>query len=493
MGKDTLNIASAFLSAEQVDPEKIGIVEAKTERVYSFAQLKKKANQYAWFLKDAGVKPGDRVMLMVTPSADFICLTFALFMVGAPVILIDPGMGYKNLLRCVDSVKPKIFIGVPKARIFVELFRSYFSSLSLKMCCGNGLGMLGPNIKANASDYPSEAFPFYRPRMTDLAAIIFTTGSTGPPKGVRYEHDIFSAQLNHISTYYGIGAQDIDQPAFPLFGLFSICLGATVVIPDMDATKPAQVDPVKFVHSIQKWRVSYSFGSPALWNVVSNYCLKYSIRLSSVKKVLMAGAPVPGELIERVQKIISDEASVHTPYGATESLPIVSIEGHEITKKTWEKTQSGCGTCVGRPLPGIKIAVISMSDEIIEELDPTMLLDRFEIGEIIVKGDVVTRGYDNNKEENKRSKINENGQIWHRMGDVGYIDDEQRLWFCGRKAHSIQASEGKCIQYPVRQSSIITQIYCAVHWLGYQKLMVLKDLLLFSKKTKSVAGRTGKF
>jgi len=254
---------------------------------------------------------------------------------------------------------------------------------------------------------------------------------------VRYEHSIFQAQLKLIRDYYRIGPEDIDQPAFPLFALFSAGLGACSVIPEMNPAKPAGVDPGKFVKTIRTYGVTYSFGSPAIWNVVSRYCLEQKIKLESVKKILMAGAPVPGELLARTAAILPDEAEIHTPYGATESLPIASITAREILADTWEKTRTGKGVCVGKPLPSITIKIIKISDGPIENWTDSLLLPDYETGEIVVKGPLVTKSYDNNDRENQLAKIADGHQFWHRMGDLGYFDAKGRLWFCGRKGHRV--------------------------------------------------------
>jgi acyl-CoA synthetase (AMP-forming)/AMP-acid ligase II len=281
----------------------------------------------------------------------------------------------------------------------------------------------------------------------DLAAIIFTTGSTGPPKGVQYTHSIFAKQLELIREYYKIGPDDIDQPAFPLFALFSIALGACAVIPQMNPAKPAQVNPAKFIKTILDHRVTYSFGSPAIWNVVSHYCLNKRINLP-LKKVLMAGAPVSGELVTRVKSILTPGAEVHTPYGATESLPVSSITGTEIVENTWPETRKGKGTCVGKPLPGIDIQIIVPSDSAISTWDDVEILDPYKIGEIVVRGDVVTKAYDHNDKENLISKIKEADSFWHRIGDMGYFDSKGRLWFCGRKAHRVITSDATMFTIP---------------------------------------------
>jgi len=349
-------------------------------------------------------------------------------------------MGYKNLLKCIGQVKPEVFIGIPRAHLFRRIFPAPFRTVRLSVCIGFAFGLFGQSLSAEkAARSASHKTPFQVAAVQpdDLAAILFTTGSTGPPKGVRYDHAVFQAQLRLIREYYKIGPDDIDQPAFPLFALFSTGLGACSVIPEMDASKPAQVDPAKFVKTIQDNKVTYSFGSPAIWNVVSRYCRERKITLASVKKILMAGAPVPGELLQRTLAILSADAEIHTPYGATESLPIASITAREILADTWDKTRQGMGVCVGRPLPSITIRIIKISDLPIPDWDDDLLQPEYETGEIVVKGPVVTRGYENNEPENQLAKIEDGSEFWHRMGDLGYFDDKGRLWFCGRKGHRV--------------------------------------------------------
>lgn len=438
------NIAATLSRSAGELGSKTGLIEACSGNKVTFAELDRRSDSYARLLCAKGIAAGDRVMLMVKPSADFICLSFALFKIGAPVILIDPGMGYKNLLRCIEGVRPVGFIGIPKAHLFKSFFKKTFASVVHSFCCGTSLGFFGPDIskQANHKD-ENEKYPIYDAKEDDLAAIIFTTGSTGPPKGVRYEHSIFQAQLRLIHDYYGIGPGQIDQPAFPLFALFSTALGATAVIPDMDPTRPAKVDPDRFIASIEKYGVTYSFGSPAIWNVIAKSCGKHDNRLKTLTKVLMAGAPISGGLIIRMQEVLPLAARIHTPYGATESLPIVSIEGREITEQTWKLSQQGKGTCVGRPLPGVEIKILPISDSVIPILRSEDFLEAGAIGEIIVRGDVVTRSYENNETENSLAKIADGDSLWHRMGDVGYLDGEGRLWFCGRRAHRVVTGKKK--------------------------------------------------
>ncbi len=436
------NIAASLVEASRRTPDEAALI-AKTKmgwRSWTFSEILANVAFYADFLKGQGIGQGDRVMLMVMPSMEFICLSFALFALGAVVILIDPGMGYRNLLRCIASVKPSVLVAIPQAQLFCRLFRKPFRTVRRRICVGSALGLLGVELPRPSSGQELSMIPT---RADDPAAIIFTTGSTGPPKGVRYEHRIFKAQLQQIRDYYRIGAGDVDQPAFPLFALFSIALGASAVIPDMDPTRPAKVNPQRFIETIDRYRVTYSFGSPAIWNVVGRYCEAEGLQLNSLKKVLMAGAPVSGALIERLQAILPAEAEIHIPYGATESLPIVSITGREVLAETWALTRQGKGVCVGRPLPGIEVRVIPATDAPIASMSANIRdLPAGEVGEIIVRGPVVTAAYDNNDSENRLAKILDREGFWHRLGDLGYLDASGRLWFCGRKAHRVTTANG---------------------------------------------------
>jgi acyl-coenzyme A synthetase/AMP-(fatty) acid ligase len=436
------NIAGALHKVAAQQPDQVALVTGRDGRYlqWNFKELETNSNRYAVALKALEVERGDRVMLMVRPSMEFICLTFALFKIGAVVILIDPGMGYKNLLRCIASVQPLVLIGIPQVQLFSRLFRKPFKTVKTRICVGTSFGLLGKTLEAATRDIGTEFAPVTTAE-DELAAIIFTTGSTGPPKGVQYSHGTFSSQLKLIRDYYNIGPGDVDQPGFPLFALFATALGATAVIPDMDPTRPAQVDPAKFIRSLIDWKVTYSFGSPAIWNVVSNYCLERDITLP-VRKILMAGAPVSGELIKRVQRIMPPKGEIHTPYGATECLPLASIIGQEILEHAWHQTRLGRGTCVGRPLPGMTITIMQPVDGPLADWTDAVVLPKGEIGEIVAQGPVVTKAYDHNEQETRQAKIADGSSIRHRMGDMGYLDTKGRLWFCGRKAHRVLTAKG---------------------------------------------------
>ncbi len=406
----------------------------------TFAQLSRDVNAYAAGLAHVGVTPGMKVSLMVMPGLEFLPLTLALFTIGATPVLIDPGMGKSNLLNCIQGVAPEAFIGIPKAQLAKLLFPKYFKSVTINVTIGRKLFWGGHRM----SDVyrPDLECPEVTISSDDLAAVLFTTGSTGPPKGVEYTHGMFCAQRNALRDAFGLTSDDVDMPAFAMFSIFTLALGCTVVIPDMDQTKPAQVEPTRIIETITDHGVTISFGSPALWDTVSVYCIDKGVTLSSLKKVFMAGAPIRPYLHERMLgKVLTEGAEVFTPYGATECLPVSSFEGTAVLAETAAMTMSGKGYCVGKPMPNLDVKIIEICDKPIPSFTDVKELPKGDVGEIIVKGPVVSRRYFNLPDKTAEHKIYEGdpetGPFWHRIGDLGRFDEQGRLWMCGRKTHSV--------------------------------------------------------
>ena len=492
------NIAGRLTDAAAKTPFQRAVVfpagrDAAGRVTYSqltFQQLDRESDRLARGLQRLGVQPGTRMVLMVRPSLEFIALTFALFKSGAVIVLIDPGMGRSNIFHCLAEVEPEGFVAIPPVHAIRTVLRSRFRTARLNVTVGKRWFWRGPNY---ADLLGEEWAPFDVPptRATDPAAIIFTSGSTGPPKGVLYEHGMFNAQVELLREFYGIQPGEIDLPAFPLFALFNAAMNVTTVIPDMDPTQPALVDPAKIIEAINDQGVTQAFGSPALWNRVGRYCEEHGVTLPTLRRVLSAGAPVPNHVLLRMRRTLTvaacglavgerlsrkrhDEPDIHTPYGATESLPVCSIGGREVLEETAELTRTGAGTCVGRPFPHVRVRIIEIIDGPIASLEhvaefvriPPSTEDRVQnshefcyessefryessefrygrVGEIIVQAPSTTREYFRRPDATAAAKIPDGDSFWHRMGDVGYVDETGRLWFCGRKDHIVETERGR--------------------------------------------------
>jgi Acyl-CoA synthetases (AMP-forming)/AMP-acid ligases II len=425
--------------------------DAAGKRIYqslTFRQLDDDTNLLSDGLASMGVRPGMRLVLMVPPSIDFISLVFAMFKAGVITVLIDPGMGRRNLIRCLAECEPEGFIGIPLAQAVRALLRGRFPKAKYNVTVGRRWFWGGRTIAQLRARQLGDAYRPVATKADDPAAIIFTTGSTGPPKGVLYRHGNFNRQADEIRDFYRIQPGEIDLPGFPLFALFNCAMGVSTVIPDMDPTRPARADPRNIIEAVKDWNVTQAFGSPALWNVVGRYCQEHKIVLPTLKRVLSAGAPVPPHVLERMKAAIPLDGEVHTPYGATEALPVASIAASEVLGETATRSALGAGTCVGRHFPGIEWRVIRITDAPIVCIEDAEFLPVGEVGELIVRGPVVTTEYVTRTDCNPLHKIQDASRFWHRMGDVGYLDDADCFWFCGRKSHRVLTPSGTLFTIP---------------------------------------------
>ncbi len=415
----------------------------------TFSQLEKESDQLAFGLARTGISRGTRTILMVTPGMEFFIIVFAMFKVGAVPVVVDPGMGIDRMLQCLKQGKPKAFIGIEKAHLLRTLKPSYFKSVKHWVTVGTRWFWGGDTMK-NLMVETDDPYPRAETTRNETAAIVFTTGSTGPAKGVIYTHGNFEAQIRQIQEHFQVDGDEIDLPTFPLFAMFDPALGMTAVIPDMDPTKPALVDPTKIIEAVESHGVTNMFASPALLNRVGKYGKENHIKLPSLRRVVSAGAPVSPANIEQFSVMLSEHAQIHTPYGATEAVPVISIASNEILTETKALSEQGYGTCIGRPICDTRMEIIKISDDPITQLHSGLLAEDNEVGEITVKADLVTEHYFNNKEADLLAKIpDSDGRVWHRMGDLGWKDSKGRVWFCGRKSHRVTMQSETLYSEPV--------------------------------------------
>ncbi|HEY9071347.1 MAG TPA: fatty acid CoA ligase family protein [Candidatus Ozemobacteraceae bacterium] len=413
----------------------------------TFRQLEEESNRHARGFQKLGIRRGMRTALMLTPSLEFFVATFALFKLGAVIVLIDPGIGIQNLGKCLGEAAPEAFIGVPKAHAARVLLR--WSPASIRICVTHGRRLFwGGATLSDTRDPDGSPFPI-EDMGDETGAIMFTSGSTGISKGAVYTHNILMHQVKFIQELYRFDEHDVDLATFPLFALLDACLGTTVVIPDMDATRPADADPVKLIEAIENNGATVMFGSPALVNTLSRYGEAHGIKIPTLRTVISCGAPARNDVLARFQKMLPETTQIHTPYGATEALPVSDIGSHEILGDTAAETARGGGTCIGRHVPEVTVRIIRITDEPIPAWSEELVLPTGVTGEIAVSGPIVTREYYERPEATALAKIRAaDGTVWHRMGDCGRIDASGRLWFCGRKSHRVETASRTLFTIP---------------------------------------------
>lgn len=464
----------------------------------TFLELEKRSNLIGSALRARGIGKGSKVLLFLKPALDFAPVVFAIFKIGAIPVLIDPGMGRKNLLAAISKVGPEVMITEFKGILLRVLFKSAFATTKhffttpgnnrsqlFKILFKLILGSLQigrwlhfnkwsvesisdlfkiEDINKRANRKNSENIEsvesidnrgrveqaFKRPleicRMgeQEVGAILYTSGGTGIPKGVVYTHNIFLSQIKYLQTMYNLNESDLDLPGFPFFCLFTLTMGMTVVLANMDPTRPAAANPLALINAILEQKITFAAGSPAIWERVADYALKHDIKLPSLKSLSMFGAPVKSSLHEKFQRILPN-GNTYTPYGATEVLPITNVKGCEVLKEKATLHNSGVrikginGILVGRPLPDMEVRIIEILNHPIKDWSLVKILPAGTPGEIVVSGEVVTAKYYEMPVQTEMSKIYEKPRkVWHRMGDIGYLDPNGQLWFCGRKDHIVR-------------------------------------------------------
>jgi acyl-CoA synthetase (AMP-forming)/AMP-acid ligase II len=405
-----------------------------------FQELDRDSDAFARALAKGPLDPGDRVVVMVPPGPDFFVMIFGLFKAGLVPVMVDPGMGLKRMLLCLSEGRPRGMVGVALAHLASLLLPRFFKSIKFRVTLGRCLGLGHMSLRA-ALD--AEAGPFQGPpvRAGDTAAILFTSGATGPAKGVVYTHAMFLAQVALIRRCFDLPEGGVDLATFPLFSLFSAALGLTAVIPNMNPVKPGKADPRKIFAAAEEERATSVFASPALLGVLADHARQTGHKLGSVARVISAGAPVQPHLLASFAEAVP-AARLLTPYGATEAMPLTAIEASEIAQVRG-MTEQGFGMCVGRPVPGHQMAVIPISDAPLDSFKASQALPVGEIGEIVAEGPVVAAGYFERPAETRLSLVTgPDGRTWRRLGDLGWQDAQGRLWFCGRKSQRVVTGQG---------------------------------------------------
>ncbi len=416
----------------------------------TFAELCAAADRYARGFEAAGIRRNMRTLVLAKPSLDFYAFMFGLFELGAIPVLLDPGMGVKRMLGCIEQVKPQASIALPVIHAVGTFLRKPFADVKVKVTVGSrwfwGGTTLDAVYQAGASDEPWE-LPIFAP--DDEAAIIFTSGSTGPPKGVSFGHGAFHEVTTNIGEMFGYGPNDTHMEAFASFVFFDACLGMTTVVPDANLTKLAGASPQAFIDAIREHACNVAFASPIVWAKLTRHCEATGEKLPTLDRAVTTGAPIHADMHRRFHALVNDGVPLYTPYGATECLTVSYFDSRSILADTWDLTAKGAGTCVGEPVPGADVYIVPVTEDPIPEWSDDLALPPGEIGEIVVGSGVASPEYKDRPKANAEAKIRQGDRLMHRMGDLGYLDEQGRLWFCGRKAHRIESPSGMIPAVPV--------------------------------------------
>lgn len=428
-----MNLYDAFERNALTHPQKPAFIywDKTRWRTLAYEDFLNTTRVFLRGLESSALAPGMTAALMTPPSADFFPFALALLKFGIIPILVEPAIGMKRLGEIFAEAQPDIFIGNGLTHALRVLFgwgsKTIRHTLSVAEVKRRGFASKLPAI--NLKSVPS------------FAAVIYTSGSTGLPKGAVYTQENLAAQLQLLRDTFQIAPDEIDLPAFPLYALIDLLLGVTSVIPDITFPVPGKTNPQKTLQSIRDFSVTNMFASPVVLDILAGYGTPRSIKLPSLKRVITAGAPATIALQKRFRQLLEDSTDLFGIYGATETLPIAKVESREIFTMQ-ERTEHGAGICLGRPIEGVNVRVIPITDEPLAEWHDALAVQPNIVGELAVQSPATTRAYFRRPESTRAAKIQSGEEIIHRMGDVGYFDDDGWLWYCGRKSQCVATWEG---------------------------------------------------
>lgn len=418
------NIAARLAERGALHPERTAIVEyagGRARRI-GFGELASRVAALGAGMREAGIGPGDRVLLFVPMSTDLYVALLATLHAGGVAVFLDAWAGRERLDAAVAAARPKAFVGSPRAHL-LRLLSPAVRSIPVKWIAGRRWPRLARHERRGE---PPEAAVV---RPDDPALVTFTTGSTGKPKGAARSHAFLWAQHRALAAHLRLTERDVDMPTLPVFVLNNLAGGTTSVIPDFDPRRPAEIDPPAILAQLRAEGVTTSSGSPAFYERLAGWCAARGEKLP-LRALWTGGAPVYPPLARLLADATEGEA--HVVYGSTEAEPVAGIEARAMLAAM---ERGGEGICVGRPVPEIELRILRPHEGPVE-LGPRGWAEwdaaPGETGEVAVAGAHVLPGYLDDPAADRENKVRDGARVWHRTGDAARLDDEGRLWLMGR-------------------------------------------------------------
>ena len=413
----------------------------------SWDLLARRVDEIASGLAAAGVRPGDRVALLVPPSADLTAAVYAVWRAGAVIVVADKGLGLLGMGRALRGARANHLVGSAQGLAAARAMRLPGTRFAAGTAPRWVLRALGAELTltdiariGRGAARPTE------PAAEDECAVVFTSGATGPAKGVVYRHRQVGFQLELIRSTYTLSDADRIVAAFAPFALYGPALGIGSAVPEMDVTSPGTLTASALADAVTAVDATVIFSSPAALRSVLTTAEALSsaqrTAFGGIRLVMSAGAPVPLGLLRSLGALLP-AAEIHTPYGMTEALPVTDISLPEI-----EAAGPGNGVCVGRPLPGVDVTVSELSS--LGAADGPLTAEAGSCGEVCVRADHLKDRYDALWAVQWSSSRNDG---WHRTGDVGHLDEQGRLWIEGRLEHVISTANGVVTPVGVEQKA----------------------------------------
>jgi acyl-CoA synthetase (AMP-forming)/AMP-acid ligase II len=448
-----MTIADIFVAQVRSRPEAVALIDARGggERRLTYAEFGHEVAAATAWLEAQGVRRGQAALVFVPVSADLYVALLALFRLGVVALLVDPGAGPEHLEHCCNRWPPDVLLAVPRAHL-LRLRSAELRRIPLKVSVGGwvpGARRWPAGRRSQGWDTGVEIVP------EDPALVTFTSGTTGQPKAAVRSHGFLLAQHRVLAPHLALEPGEVDLATLPVFTLANLASGVTTVLPDFDLRRPGAVEGAAIAGAIERFAVTRITASPAFFERLTGHVAATGRRLPTLRKLFTGGAPVFPRVLAALQAA-APQARVAAVYGSTEAEPIAHVEAGEVASIAGDSRPAGCGLLAGRPVPEIRLRVLrDRWGEPRGAMDAAQLAAEVvpigEVGEIVVAGEHVLRGYLGGV-GNEETKFSVDGEIWHRTGDAGILDERGRVWLLGRCAARIDDARGRL--YPLAAESV---------------------------------------
>jgi olefin beta-lactone synthetase len=445
-----MNLLEVFARQVAARPNDAAIIEARagTDHAITFARLDLRAREVAALLRKAGVRAGDSVLIFNKVSVELYAVLLGVFRLGAVAMFLDPSASGRHLERCCELQPPRALIASPKAHL-LRIISKALRRIPLKFVFGPWLPGAVPLNRARSLPPLDDCEPC--PAQTP-ALLTFTSGSTGLPKAAVRTHGFLLAQHRVLERRIHLVPGETDLATLPIFLLANLASGVTSVIPEADLRAPGAIRPEPVLRQIERQKITRMAASPAFLERLLSVEPARRGALRALRKIYTGGAPVFPRLLDRLSEA-APEAQIEAVYGSTEAEPIAHLNARDLRPEDRAAMRRGNGLLGGRPIPEIRLLV--MRDQWGKPLG-SLALSEFEamqlppeqIGEIVVTGDHVLKGYLHGR-GNEETKFSAGGEIWHRTGDAGKMDETGRLWLLGRCEAKVQDARGQLYPFAV--------------------------------------------
>lgn len=449
-----MNIAQVLHEQAAARGDQLAIADGR--EALTFAQLNDAARQAAADLAAAGLRSGDRALLFCPMSAPLYVTLIGMFRLGVTAVFVDPSAGIRQVSACCDRVRPRAFVGSPRAHL-LRVVSSAVRRVPVALAIGRvpftrAVGLERPRLSA-ASNHE------IAPCAADTPALItFTSGSTGVPKAAVRTHGFLLAQHRALAEELDLRPGDVDLTTLPIFVLANLASGVTSIIPEGDMRAPARLDPARLVQRLREYRCNRIAASPALLERLAVH-LQGSGETLAAGRIFTGGAPVFPALLDKFA-LVAPGAVIAAVYGSTEAEPIAQQRVDDTGAADRRATREGAGLLAGLPVSSIAVRIIPdrwgtpLGPYTSREFD-ALCLPVDQTGEIVVSGAHVLRGYLDATGDDE-TKIKTGNGVWHRTGDAGYMDAAGRLWLVGRCSARVCDAHG--VTYPLSVEAAASEI-----------------------------------